>query len=162
MLSKDIRNLTQALGHKFIEQRKILTTVESCTGGLLASEITNIPGSSLWFDRGFVIYSNQSKIDCVGVKPNTLNKYGEVSQETANEMALGGLVNSGGNIVISITGIAGPTGGSKIKPVGMVFFGIAQKENIIFEHQALFKGNRAEIREKALLFALNQLLALTL
>ena len=77
-------------------------------------------------------------------------------------MALGGLVNSGGNIVISITGIAGPTGGSKIKPVGMVFFGIAQKENIIFEHQALFKGNRTEIREKALLFALNQLLTLTL
>ena len=162
MQSKDIIKLTRILGDKFLTEKLILTTVESCTGGLLAAEITNIPGSSLWFDRGFVTYSNQSKIDCVGVKQDTLEQFGAVSQQIANEMALGGVEKSEGNTGLSITGIAGPSGGSLKKPVGTIFFGIAQKENIIFEHQALFKGNRAEIREKALLFALNQLLALTL
>ena len=162
MQSKDVINLTQVLGEKFLKQHSILTTVESCTGGLLAAQLTNIPGCSTWFDRGFITYSNQSKIDCVGVKKSTIKKYGAVSQQTANEMALGSINNSQGNLGLSITGIAGPSGGSKIKAVGTVFFAIAKKQNIIFEHQAFFDGNRVDIREKALLFALNQLLALTL
>ena len=162
MQSKDVINLTRVLGEKFLIQNIILTTVESCTGGLLAAQLTNIPGSSTWFDRGFITYSNQSKVDCVEVKKGTINKYGAVSQQTANEMALGAINNSQGNLGLSITGIAGPSGGSKMKPVGTVFFAIAKKENVIFEHQAFFDGNRVNIREKALLFALNQLLALTL
>ena len=162
MQSKDVINLTRVLGEKFLIQNIILTTVESCTGGLLAAQLTNIPGSSTWFDRGFITYSNQSKVDCVKVKKSTINKYGAVSQQTANEMALGAINNSQGNLGLSITGIAGPSGGSKMKPVGTVFFAIAKKENVIFEHQAIFDGNRVNIREKALLFALNQLLALTL
>ena len=162
MQSKDIIKLTRVLGDKFLTKKLILTTVESCTGGLLAAEITNIPGSSLWFDRGFVTYSNQSKVDCVKVKQSTINKYGAVSQQTANEMALGSINNSKGNLGLSITGIAGPSGGSKLKPVGTIFFAIANKKNVIFEHEAFFDGNRVDIREKALLFALNQLLALTL
>ena len=162
MQSKDIINLTQALGEKLLKQNIILTTAESCTGGLLAAQLTNIPGSSNWFDRGFITYSNQSKIDCVNVKKNTINKHGVVSQQTANEMATGSIDNSQGNLGLSITGIAGPSGGSKLKPVGTIFFAIAKKQNVIFEHQAFFDGNRVDIREKALLFALNQLLALTL
>jgi len=162
MQSKDVINLTQTLGVKFLKQNIILTTVESCTGGLLAAQLTNIPGSSTWFDRGFITYSNQSKVDCVKVKEVTINKYGAVSQQTANEMALGAIKNSQGNLGLSITGIAGPSGGSKMKPVGTVFFSIAKKQNVIFEHQAFFDGNRVNIREKALLFALNQLLTLTL
>ena len=162
MQSKDVINLTRVLGEKFLMQNIILTTVESCTGGLLAAQLTNIPGSSSWFDRGFITYSNQSKVDCVKVKKVTINKYGAVSQQTANEMALGAINNSQGNLGLSITGIAGPSGGSKLKPVGTIFFAIAKKQNIIFEHQAFFDGNRVDIREKALLFALNQLLALTL
>ena len=162
MQSKDVMNLTRVLGEKFLIQNIILTTVESCTGGLLAAQLTNIPGSSAWFDRGFITYSNQSKVDCVKVKKGTINKYGAVSQQTANEMALGAINNSQGNLGLSITGIAGQSGGSKMKPVGTVFFAIAKKENVIFEHQAFFDGNRVNIREKALLFALNQLLALTL
>ena len=162
MQSKDVINLTRVLGEKFLIQNVILTTVESCTGGLLAAQLTNIPGSSTWFDRGFITYSNQSKVDCVKVKEVTINKYGAVSQQTANEMALGAINNSQGNLGLSITGIAGPSGGSKMKPVGTVFFAIAKKENVIFEHQAFFDGNRVNIREKALLFALNQLLTLTL
>ncbi|MFQ3368156.1 MAG: nicotinamide-nucleotide amidase [Methylophilaceae bacterium] len=162
MQSKDVINLTRVLGEKFLMQNIILTTVESCTGGLLAAQLTNIPGSSSWFDRGFITYSNQSKVDCVKVKKVTINKYGAVSQQTANEMALGAINNSQGNLGLSITGIAGPSGGSKMKPVGTVFFAIAKKENVIFEYEAFFDGNRVDIREKALLFALNQLLALTL
>ena len=162
MQSKDVISLTRVLGEKFLKQHIILTTVESCTGGLLAAQLTNIPGSSTWFDRGFITYSNQSKIDCVGVKKSTIEEYGAVSQQTANEMALGGINNSQGNLGFSITGIAGPSGGSKLKPVGTIFFAIAKKQNIIFEHKAFFDGNRVDIREKALLFALNQLLALTL
>jgi nicotinamide-nucleotide amidase len=162
MQSKDIINLTQALGEKLLKQNIILTTAESCTGGLLAAQLTNIPGSSNWFDRGFITYSNQSKIDCVNVKKNTINKHGAVSQQTASEMATGSIDNSQGNLGLSITGIAGPSGGSKLKPVGTIFFAIAKKQNVIFEHQAFFDGNRVDIREKALLFALNQLLALTL
>ena len=162
MQSKDITNLTRALGEKFLIQNIILTTVESCTGGLLAAQLTSIPGSSTWFDRGFVTYSNQSKVDCVKVKQSTINKYGAVSQQTANEMALGSINNSKGNLGLSITGIAGPSGGSKLKPVGTIFFAIANKKNVIFEHEAFFDGNRVDIREKALLFALNQLLTLTL
>ena len=162
MQSKDVINLTRVLGEKFLKQGIVLTTVESCTGGLLAAQLTNIAGSSTWFDRGFITYSNQSKIDCVGVMKSTIQKYGAVSQQTANEMSLGCLNNSQGNLGLSITGIAGPTGGSKIKPVGTIFFSIAKKRNVIFEHRAFFNGNRAFIREKALLFALNQLLALTL
>jgi nicotinamide-nucleotide amidase len=162
MQSKDIINLTRVLSEKFLKQNIILTTVESCTGGLLAAQLTNIAGSSTWFDRGFITYSNQSKIDCVGVMKSTIKKYGAVSQQTANEMALGGIHNSQGNLGLSITGIAGPSGGSKLKPVGTVFFAIAKKQDVIYEHQAFFDGNRGDIREKALLFALNQLLALTL
>ena len=166
MQSKDIINLTQALGEKFLTQKIILTTIESCTGGMLAAQLTSISGSSTWYDKGFITYNNQSKIDYVGVKEKTINKYGAVSQETANEMALGAIMhvydNSQSNFSLSITGIAGPSGGTKLKPVGTIFFAIANKENIIFEHKASFKGNRAEIREKAVLFALNQLLALTL
>jgi nicotinamide-nucleotide amidase len=162
MQSKDVINLTRVLGEKFLMQNIILTTVESCTGGLLAAQLTNIPGSSSWFDRGFITYSNQSKVDCVKVKKVTIDRYGAVSQQTANEMALGAINNSQGNLGLSITGIAGPSGGSKMKPVGTVFFAIAKKENVIFEYEAFFDGNRVDIREKALLFALNQLLALTL
>ena len=162
MQSEDITNLTKVLGEKLLFEEITITTIESCTGGLLAAQITNVPGSSTWFDRGFITYSNQSKVDCVRVKKSTINKYGAVSQQTANEMALGGIHNSQGNLGLSITGIAGPSGGSKMKPVGTVFFAIAKKQNVIFEHQSFFDGNRVDIREKALLFALNQLLTLTL
>jgi len=162
MQSKDIVNLTKALGEQCIAQGIILTTIESCTGGILAAQLTNIAGSSAWYHKGYVTYSNQSKIECVSVNQKTIDQYGAVSQQTANEMVLGGINNNQNNLGLSITGIAGPSGGTKIKPVGTVFFAVAKKGNIIFEHKALFKGNREEIRQKALLFALNQLLTLTL
>ena len=150
------------LSELLISRGLTISVAESCTGGSLSSSLTSISGASSYFNCGYITYSNQSKIDCVSVMKSTINKYGAVSQQTANEMALGGIHNSQGNICLSITGIAGPSGGTKLKPVGTIFFAIAKKQDVIFEHHAFFDGNREDIREKALLFALNQLLALTL
>jgi nicotinamide-nucleotide amidase len=132
-----------------------LVTAESCTGGLLAAAITSLPGSSLWFDRGFVTYSNLSKQQQLLVKPQTLEHYGAVSEQTAREMAEGALKNSNAHISLSVTGIAGPDGGSTDKPVGTVWFAWASSD--IFETFAkvhYFKGDRSEIRRQATDFAL--------
>ncbi|KAB2950516.1 MAG: CinA family protein [Rhizobiaceae bacterium] len=108
--------------------RKILaTTAESCTGGLIIAAMTDIPGSSSMVDRGFVTYSNDAKIDMLGVKAETLEAHGAVSAETAREMAGGALARSKASIALAVTGIAGPDGGSAEKPVGLVWFGVAAK-----------------------------------
>lgn len=140
---------------------EVLVTAESCTGGMIASAITDFAGSSTIFDRGFVTYSNQAKIDCLGVKEMTLQKFGAVSEETAEEMAKGALKNSLGTIAISVTGIAGPSGGSEEKPVGLVYIGIAQKKGTCTVYKNDFEGNRSQIRqqtvEKAFSFILEYL-----
>ena len=115
-----------------------------------------------WFDRGFVTYSNNSKIDSLGVQRETLENFGAVSQEVANEMSTGALKNSEANLGISITGIAGPEGGSLTKPVGTVYFSIANQEKVILEHKSDFDGSRETIRKESVLFVLNKLLNLTL
>ena len=132
----------------------IIATAESCTGGLVAAALTETPGSSAVFDRGFVTYSNQAKMDLLGVSPATLNDFGAVSPETAAEMAQGAIHNSKANIAVSITGIAGP-GGSDHKPEGRVCFGLSvsghptQIETI--EFTALGRQN---VREEACKHAL--------
>lgn len=111
---------------KACQSAKILAaTAESCTGGLIIALLTDIPGSSSMIDRGFVTYSNEAKQDMLGVRAETLEKHGAVSRETALEMAAGALVNSRAGIALSVTGIAGPDGGSAEKPVGLVWFGVA-------------------------------------
>lgn len=106
--------------------RKILAaTAESCTGGMIISTLTDIPGSSSMVDRGFITYSNDAKIEMLGVSPVTLDAHGAVSRETALEMATGALARSHAGIALSVTGIAGPDGGSDEKPVGLVWFGLA-------------------------------------
>ena len=162
MHSEEIYTLAEVLGKQCLENNFVLVTAESCTGGLIAQTITDIPGSSNWFERGFVTYSNQSKIDCLKVNADTLKVYGAVSQEVANEMAVGALSMGIGNLSISITGIAGPDGGSESKPVGSVFFAASHHKKIIVGHRADFIGDRSTIRRKALLFSLNTLLKLTL
>lgn len=104
----------------------MIATAESCTGGLISAELTAIAGSSAVIDRSFVTYSNVAKIDLVGVSPETLALFGAVSSQTAQEMALGALANSQADLTVSVTGIAGPGGGSADKPVGTVWFGLAQ------------------------------------
>ena len=162
MCSKEIYPLSEELGKQCITNGYLLVTAESCTGGLLAQSITDIPGSSLWFERGFITYSNKAKIDCLGVKSLTLDNNGAVSQETADEMAIGAIANGAGNLSISVTGIAGPDGGSELKPVGTVFFAISNEKSVIFNYHANFTGDRSMIRTKAVLFVLNTLLKLTL
>lgn len=137
-----------------------LTTAESCTGGGLSYWMTSISGSSEWFDRGFVTYSDLSKTQLLGVKAETIASCGAVSEETAREMAEGALTNSAADISIAITGIAGPTGGSVEKPVGTVWIALA-KHNIPTQAQVdVFSGNRQEIRLRVIIRSLEMLLNL--
>ena len=157
-----IQDICLELGNALTKKKFRIALAESCTGGLVCQHLTNIPGSSVWFDRGFVTYSNESKIELLKVSQDTLLKFGAVSKEVASEMALGALNQSHAQIALSITGIAGPSGGSIEKPVGTVFFAIAYQNKIIFNASKVFPGSRENIRESSCLFALNQVLALTL
>ncbi len=141
--------LAETLGAQLKQRGEILALAESCTGGMTAVAITAIAGSSAWFDRGFVTYSNQSKVDALGVPAEVIAKYGAVSEQTANEMAQGALKHSQASIVGSITGIAGPDGGTQQKPVGTVCFAWAHADGRLKCSTQLFQGNRAQIRHQA-------------
>lgn len=146
-----LSNLSIQLGHALQKHGYKLALAESCTGGMASAAITEIAGSSEWFDRGFITYSNASKQDLLKVSSNTIATYGAVSEETAKEMALGALNHSLADIAASITGIAGPSGGSTEKPVGTVCFAWSTKvghSTTITEH---FIGNRQEIRHQAVI-----------
>ena len=157
-----IQDTCTQLAAALVKRNLRIVLAESCTGGLVCQQLTNIPGSSVWFDRGFITYSNDSKIELLKVNQTTLAKYGAVSKEIASEMAIGALNTSRADIALSITGIAGPSGGSIDKPVGTVFFAIAYQKKIVFNASKIFPGSRENIRESSCLFALNQVLALTL
>lgn len=144
-----LTHLSTQLGVELQKHGYKLALAESCTGGMVSAAITEVAGSSDWFDRGFVTYSNASKQELLKVSSNTLAKYGAVSEETAKEMALGALKNSHANIAASITGIAGPSGGSEEKPVGTVCFALSTKEGHLETMTEHFKGNRQEIRHQA-------------
>ena len=137
-----------------------LTTAESCTGGLVAASLTNLAGSSEWFERGYVTYSNDAKSEDIGVDAHLIQDHGAVSEQVAKAMAIGAKQSSNSNIALSITGIAGPTGGSKEKPVGTVCFAWALNNDQVFSETKLFPGERSDIRTQASTFALNQLIAL--
>ena len=132
----------------------VLTTAESCTGGWLAKYCTDRAGSSKWFDCGIVSYSNHSKQKLLNVQQDTLKNFGAVSRQTATEMAQGALVNSTADITVSITGIAGPEGGLKDKPVGTVWFAWQVKNGQTITACHHFKGDRNAVRQQALLIAL--------
>ncbi len=151
LLVKDLSDKLRAKGW-------MLTTAESCTGGMIASALTDLAGSSSVFDRGFVTYSNEAKMDMLGVSAETLKKFGAVSSETAKEMAQGALQNSKAQIAVSVTGIAGPDGGTDEKPLGLVYIGIAI-ENGVASHEYHFQGSRAEIRQQTVEEAINLLLS---
>lgn len=135
-----------------------LALAESCTGGMAAAYVTAIPGSSAWFERGFVTYSNASKIELLDVNPQTLEKYGAVSEETAQEMALGALKHSHADIAAAITGIAGPDGGTAQKPVGTVCFACALKHQTT-TFSLHFVGDRSSIRQRSVQHILQSLQA---
>lgn len=146
-------SLLQQVTQKLAERGETITCAESCTGGLLAASLTRLPGSSAWFETGFVTYSNQSKQQLLKVNAATLNHYGAVSEETVREMALGALIAAKADYALSISGIAGPDGGSEDKPVGTVWFSLATKQRI-WAKQQHFSGDRETIRTQAVYFAL--------
>jgi nicotinamide-nucleotide amidase len=155
-----LEKLAQDIGSALKLQNLQVATAESCTGGGLAYWITSVAGSSAWFERGFVTYSNQAKIELLGVNAKTLEQYGAVSEATAREMAEAALKKSQAAISIAITGIAGPEGGTKDKPLGTVFIAIARHNCLTDAALHLFQGTRQSIREQTIQKALEQLLKL--
>lgn len=149
--------LVTEIAASLMQKSWMLAVAESCTGGLLAGALTSVSGSSKWFERGFVTYSNVSKHDLLGVPDGALTRYGAVSEEVAKKMAIGALKHSLADIAVSITGIAGPEGGSIDKPVGLVWFGLADISGQIQTAQQIFHGDRAGIREAAVSFALEMI-----
>jgi nicotinamide-nucleotide amidase len=150
--------LSAAIGAACRQRRLSLVTAESCTGGWAAQVITHTAGSSGWFERGFVTYSNEAKIEMLGVRPETLQRLGAVSPETAAEMAAGALKNSKALFSLSITGIAGPTGGSPGKPVGTVCFAWCRTGESPKTETVVFAGDREAVRRQAVIHALHGLL----
>ena len=138
----------------------MMVTAESCTGGGVASAVTEIAGSSAWFDRGFVTYSNQSKVDMLGVSTDTLARFGAVSEATVREMVAGALLHSQAQIALAVSGIAGPGGGTSEKPVGTVWFAWGIKGDASVVRLQHLTGDRAEIREQVVRIALQGVLEL--
>lgn len=150
-------SLARRVGKALQARGLALVTAESCTGGGVAHAITAIPGSSGWFDRGFVTYSNEAKQDMLGVKSATLRRHGAVSEPVAREMARGALRRSRGGMAVAITGIAGPGGAVPGKPVGTVCFAWASGRKIRSETRRL-RGNRASVRRQSVVHALDEVL----
>ena len=150
-----------ALIQKLTASNRTLSTVESCTGGLLFGYLTAVPGASAVLERGFITYSDQSKQEMVGVTANTLAAFGAVSQQTAAEMAKGGCQTARTDLSISLTGIAGPSGGSAEKPVGLVWISAFRKDGIQQTERHLFTGDRQQIRMLACTHAISLLLRLS-
>jgi nicotinamide-nucleotide amidase len=156
-----LTRLTTLLSENLIKRQFMLVTAESCTGGGLACALTEIAGASLWFERGFITYSNQAKIELLGLDKNRLETYGAVSPQTAEAMAEGALKHSHAHISVSITGIAGPEGGSPQKPVGTIFLGFASPFFTTQNLHCTFNGTRQSIREQTVISALQKLNQLT-
>ncbi len=154
--------MTENLAYELVtlaRTRRInLASAESCTGGLIGAAITSVPGSSDVFGYGFITYSNDAKRRLLGVREETLNKYGAVSKETAKEMALGALKVSGVDFSVAVTGIAGPGGGSIDKPVGLVFIAMADKKQSVSVKKLVLRGDRKEIRLQSVTESLKFLL----
>jgi len=151
-------SLSHSLGELLSQRNLRLATAESCTGGQLAQVITAIPGSSQWFDRGFVSYSNIAKQEMLGVSLTTLNNFGAVSIQTAQEMAKGALTHSHADLSLAVTGIAGPGSASLEKPVGTVCFAWTGINFTTHTQEQLFQGDRLNIRDQAAEFALQTLI----
>lgn len=148
------------LGAALLARGWMLATAESCTGGWLAQAVTAVAGSSAWFERGFVTYSNEAKMEMLGVGAATLATHGAVSEATAAEMALGALAHSRAQAALAITGIAGPTGGSPDKPVGTVCFAWARSGYEVVTERRLFAGDRRAIRAQSVEHSFDRMLAL--
>ncbi|HEC13211.1 MAG TPA: nicotinamide-nucleotide amidohydrolase family protein [Acidiferrobacteraceae bacterium] len=155
----ELVGLIQQIGALMVSRQWLLATAESCTGGGIAQAVTNVAGSSQWFDCGFVTYSNAAKQGMLGVSAQTLAEQGAVSEATVIAMALGALHKSQAHVAVAVSGIAGPGGGTPAKPVGTVWFAWAVKDAAVDSGQQRFQGNRLAVREQAVGHALQGILA---
>ena len=157
MADPQLYELAERVGQALKARGLMLVTAESCTGGWVAEAVTSIAGSSDWFERGFVTYSNASKEELLGVSADTLKEHGAVSEQTAREMAEGALARAKGTLALAITGVAGPGGGSREKPVGTVCFAWADEKKTVVETRH-FSGDRESVRRQSVLRALEGVL----
>ena len=151
-----LSNEAQVLSELLVANGLTISVAESCTGGALSHTITGIPGASSYFDCGYITYSNQSKVEMLGVDTQTIKTFGAVSEEVALEMVIGAITKSHSDVAISITGVAGPTGGTPEKPVGTVCFGFFCDGKTSTSTQ-LFSGDRANIVSQSVSYAMRQL-----
>jgi len=149
-----MRSPEESIAEILREKGLTLAVAESCTGGRIGDKITNVPGSSDYFLGSAVTYSNDAKMWILGVKKGSLDRFGAVSEQVAKEMAIGAMKKFGSDIAVSTTGIAGPTGGSEEKPIGLVWFAVAYGNNIRTDRE-IFPGNRLDIKEAAAIHAIN-------
>ena len=154
--TKENETLEEAVVRLLAKYELTVTTAESCTGGMIASKIVNVPGASDVFNEGFITYSNKAKRKILDVSKNTLKKYGAVSEQTVKEMALGGVFAADADACIAVTGIAGPDGGTDEKPVGLVYIGCCIKDEVTVK-ECHFHGTRMEVREQSANAALDLL-----
>lgn len=157
MTDSELMHLSERIGQALKARGATVTTAESCTGGWVAKAITDIAGSSAWFERGFVTYSNEAKAQMIGVKPATLEQHGAVSEPVVVEMAIGAIKAARADYAISISGIAGPDGGTPTKPVGTVWFGFASALGEGITRCECFSGDRENVRRQATAYALQTL-----
>lgn len=153
-----MHSLVEELSLLLSSHGMMLATAESCTGGMIAAAMTDRAGSSTIFDRGFVTYSNEAKSDMIGVNPDTIQTRGAVSEQTAREMVLGTLKFSCAGIAVAVTGIAGPSGGTDEKPVGLVYISVATKDSEPETYRHIFDGDRLSIRQQTMEQALQHLI----
>jgi nicotinamide-nucleotide amidase len=162
---ESLLELSRRVGRMLLATRRRLATAESCTGGWISKAITDVPDSSYWFECGYVVYSNAAKMRDLGVSERTLQSHGAVSEPVVREMAAGALRASGAEVAVSVSGIAGPSGGTPEKPVGTVWFGLAVKDDENFEltsRLARFPGDRGAVRRASVEYALQLILGLEL
>lgn len=153
MDSESLLDITKRLGQMLSNRNELLVAAESCSGGGLSEIVTRLPGSSAWFERGYVTYSNAAKIECLGVRTATLKNMGAVSEAVALEMACGALQHSHAELAVAITGIAGPDGGTLDKPVGTVYFAWVHQQGIQRSKHIVFAKDRQEVRQHACMVA---------
>jgi len=156
----ELQQLAAELGEKLLARGWMLATAESCTGGWVGQLLTSLPGSSQWYERGFITYANAAKVEMLGVPEATLATHGAVSEATASAMAAGALAHSHAQATLAISGIAGPGGGTPQKPVGLVCYGWALADGTVMSSTCRLDGDREEIRSRAVAAALRGLIDL--
>ncbi|WP_018077947.1 CinA family protein [Thiobacillus denitrificans] len=157
---EELVRLARELGDKLLARGWMLATAESCTGGWVGQLLTALPGSSQWYERGFITYANAAKTEMLGVPAGLIEAHGAVSEEIAGAMAAGALKHSHAQATLAISGIAGPGGGSPQKPVGLVCYGWALKDGTLMSSTCRLDGDREEIRSRAVAAALRGLIDL--